>query len=144
MALLRMAARIPRFMRLLLVIACFSFFGAAIFIIGMIIHSLGSVSFGSWRVFRDVSAVFAIIGALYGSVIALDRSAEFPWPRGKVFRRVNAPFVRTGLCSILGAAAVAMVQSWHGASVMSWLFVGAGAGAVLGWFGWRWAKYVEF
>ena len=94
MALPRITARARRLMRLLVVIACFSFFGAAIFVIGMIIHPLGSVSFASWGMFRDISGFFAIIGALYGSIIALDRSADSPWPSGKFFRRVNAPFAR--------------------------------------------------
>ena len=144
MRLPRILARARRFIRLLILIACFSFFGAAIFIIGIIIHSLGSVSFGSWLVLRDIASFFAVIGAFYGSIIALDRSADFAWPKGKFFRRINAPYLRTGVCSLLGAGAVAIVQVWHGAIIFIWLFVGAAAGAILGWFGWRWAKYVDF
>jgi hypothetical protein len=130
---------------LIIVIGAFALFGAVAFVIGMIFHSLGTVSFGNWRALRDVSLLFALIGALYGAIIALDRSAEFPISRSKFFRRVNAPGLRTGICAVLGAASVALVQSWHNSSVfVSWLLVGAAVGAILGWFGWRWAKYVDF
>jgi F0F1-type ATP synthase assembly protein I len=38
-----------------------------------------------------------------------------------------------------------VVSSWQAeALALAWFIAGAVVGAVLGWVGWRWAKYVDF
>ena len=126
-------------------IGAFALGGALLFVIGMILHSLGSVSFENWTMFRDIAFAFALMGAMYGTIVALDSTSDFGRSHGSWLRRINAPLLRTILCGAIGAALVAFIQSWHSESLIwSWVLVGAVVGAVLGWLGWGWAKYVDF
>ena len=123
----------------------FAFGGGLLFVIGMLFHSLGAGSFESWAMFRDISFAFALMGAMYGTIVALDSSSDFGRSEGRWLKKLNAPLLRTVLCGALGAALVAFMQSWHSEElVLGWVLVGAVVGAVLGWLGWGWAKYVDF
>lgn len=145
MTLLRTEARIRRSFRILAAILIFALFGALAFVIGVFFHSLGTVSPTNWRALLQVSALFAVLGAIFGTILALDRSADAPAFLERVIRRIEAPALRTGICAVLGTAASLLVYSWHpNAFPAAWAIVGAIAGAVLGWCGWRWAKYVDF
>jgi hypothetical protein len=145
MKLPRTTAQIRRFLRALVTILCFALFGALAFIIGAFIHSLGSIAIGSLAAMFHVSIFFAILGAIFGTVLALDRSADVPPFLQRSLRRFEAPATRTVICAVLGGLATVVVRSWHpGIFPIAWLFVGTIAGAVLGWYGWRWAKYVDF
>lgn len=134
-----------RAVQIVITIGVFSLGGALLFIIGMLVHSLGTASFESWEIFRDLSIAFALLGAMYGTIVALDSTSDFAPSGGRWLRTSNALLLRTVLCSALGTALVAFMQSWHSESlIVSWVLVGAVVGAVLGWLGWRWAKYVDF
>jgi len=115
------------------VVALFS----ALFLFSAFVYSLGSWSFGQWKTVVHVGLLFLVLGALYGSVAALD--SRSPLSLG------NHEFVRSLLCALFGAAAVLVVWSWQPASFDKlWAFIGGAAGAVLGWLGWRWARHVDF
>lgn len=145
MALPRMAARARRSLRILFAIVCFALLGAVVFVVGVFISLLGSVPLGNWDALLHVSILFAILGALYGTIIALDRSADTAPISRRFVRTFDAPLLRIVVCATLSGAAVIFVRSWHPSSFpVSWALVGTVVGGVLGWFGWRWAKYVEF
>jgi hypothetical protein len=126
-------------------ILCFALLGALAFVIGVFVHSFGSIPVHNLGALVEVALLFAVLGAIFGTVLALDRSVDAPAFTGRFIRRFEAPVLRTFICAALGAAAVLLVRSWDGTSFpATWSIAGAVAGAVLGWYGWRWAKYVDF
>jgi uncharacterized BrkB/YihY/UPF0761 family membrane protein len=111
----------------------------------MFASALGTVPFRNWDALIHVATLFAIFGAMLGTIMALDRSAgRIRLPRWAVVP-FNAPIARTAICAALGAAAAWTVWTWHPRQFTpAWVAVGAVIGAVLGWWGWRWAKYIDF
>ena len=106
---------------------------------------LGTIESAYLLLFTKLAALFALFGALYGAIIALDPTAPrvlAPWTW---IQQVEARRVRTLVCGVLGTTAV-WVASTFGPSGFSqaWLLLGTIAGAILGWYGWRWARYVDF
>jgi len=127
------------------VVAVFALGGALAAVVAIYASALGSVPANRWNALAQVASLFAIFGAVLGTIMALDRTATpTPLPRWLSIP-FNAPVLRTVICSALGACAVAVVSSWQAeALALVWFITGAVAGAVLGWVGWRWAKYVDF
>jgi uncharacterized membrane protein YfcA len=81
--------------------------------------------------------VFGAFGAGYGIIVALDGESGMSYG--------DHPALRTFLCAIVGAGVVLLIASWHsGAVAPEWAVLGAGVGAVGGFFGWSWARYVDF
>jgi len=123
----------------LVVLALVVFFGMA-FVVAAILSSLGSAPGSAsvnWKAVGLLAAFFASLGALYGSVAALDSRSGMSVG--------NHPVWRMLLGAIFGAATVFIVWSWNPANFdNTWSLVGAAVGGVLGWFGWRWARYVDF
>ena len=118
------------------VLATASLFGVA-FVIAMLLNWIGSGPWSEWRALVHVGVLFAVLGTLYGVVAALD-------PTSGISTTNHRP-ARTLICAVLGAIAVFVVWSWHPTSFnKAWAILGAFVGAVLGWFGWRWAKHVDF
>lgn len=119
--------------------------GAVLFVVGMLLTSLGSVNHGRLDVWANVGLVFGLFGALYGTIVALDRSADpLPVPR-RWFRKIESPRLRVIICALLGASIVVVVWSWTSSPFpLPLVAVGTLAGAALGWYGWRWARYVDF
>lgn len=118
---------------------------AAITVVALLVSNLGSVPLGNWHSLAEVAALFGVLGAMLGTIMALDRSAErIPLPRWAT-AQLDAPVARALICAALSALAVAMVRSWQ-PSLFSpwWSAAGAGVGAALGWWGWRWARYIDF
>jgi len=116
------------------VVATVAFF-SLVFIGAMFLDSLES--WREWKGLLNVAPLFGVLGALYGVIFALDSASGSSYG--------NFPILRTLLCAALGAAAVLVVCSWRSESVgRGWTLAGVGVGAVLGWFGWRWARYVDF
>lgn len=114
-------------------VALFSFF----FVVSAFFYSLGSWSLGQWKAVVHVGLLFLVLGALYGSVAALD--SRSPVALG------NHDYIRMMLCALFGAAVVLVIWSWQPANFNKlWALLGAAIGATLGWIGWRWAKYVDF
>jgi len=125
-------AAAAKWFRVLTVIAL----SGVIFVVGVVLYSV-PINPGKWNALLRAVVLFAVLGALYGTIAALDSRSDFAG--------VDHPKTRTALCSLLGAAAVFVVWSWAPASFnVAWLLGGAIGGAILGWFGWRWAKYVDF
>ena len=119
-------------------------FGAAL-VVAMVVGALGTIESAYLLLFTKLAALFALFGALYGAIIALDPTAPrvlAPWTW---IQQVEARRVRTLVCGVLGTTAV-WVASTFGPSGFSqaWLLLGTIAGAILGWYGWRWARYVDF
>jgi hypothetical protein len=107
------------------------------FVAAAFFQAISSDSWGQWKALLNVAVLFAVLGALYGTIAALDSKSDFAG--------VNHPRIRTAFCAFFGAAAVFVVWSWFPANFSAaWLVAGAAVGAVLGWYGWRWAKYVDF
>lgn len=142
MAFPRTAARWRRAIRALATVLISAACGALAFILGVFIHSLGSVPITKAEALLHLSLLFAIFGALYGTILALDKSADSLFPS---LRRLHAPMARTFICSGLGLLMVVVVRSWSTHPFpAAWAVVGAIVGGILGWFGWRWARYVDF
>ena len=112
------------------------FFSLA-FVFVMSHHVLSSMHWGNWGAILNVALLFAVIGAFYGTVVILDGDSGMS--------QDDRPALRTFVCGALGATVVLLVQSWSPQALnMPWVGVGFVIGAVLGWFGWAWAKYIDF
>ena len=145
MSLPRAAAHTRRTLRAVVTAVLFAAAGALLFVAGAFIHSLGTIAISHWGAVAQVSALFAVFGAIFGTIMAFDRSADAPPLPWRFMRRFESPTLRTLLCAALGFVAVLVIQALVATPLPSaWLAIGAGCGAVLGWFGWRWARYVEF
>lgn len=132
----RNIARIRRWLRAALVVLVFALGGALVSVIAMYASAWGTVPASHWSVLAQVGALFAIFGAMLGTIMSLDRSATpTPLPRWLAVP-FNAPVLRTAICSALGLAAVLVVSSWHAVALSgAWLAAGAIAGAALAWLG---------
>ncbi|MGO9039884.1 MAG: hypothetical protein ACLQKH_18035 [Steroidobacteraceae bacterium] len=98
---------------------------------------LSLIGSGPWGSVVHLTALFAIAGAIYGTVIALDSRS------GQAVSNLSA--ARVALCATFGAAATYILWAWHPSSFSIWWSVaGAIAGAMIGWYGWRWAKHINF
>ena len=142
MALPRNAARWRRANRVFFTVLASAAIGALAFILGVYIHSLGTIPVSQWGVLLRVALLFSIFGALFGTILALDKSADplFSGPR-----RLDAPKTRVLICSGLGLLIVVVMRSWSSEPFpVAWVAVGAAVGGILGWFGWRWVQYVDF
>jgi TRAP-type C4-dicarboxylate transport system permease small subunit len=118
------------------VVATILFF-AFVFVFAMLMYGLTSLSWGNWRTVFDVGSVFAVLGAFYGVVVALDRESGMSY--------AHLPFLRAALCGLLASALVLVVQAWPPETFnLIGPITGFVIGAVLGWLGWKWAKYVDF
>ena len=91
----------------------------------------------AWAVSWRVLVLFALLGVFIGSITMLDERS--PDAIG------NYPIARALLCAVSLGAAVALVPMLSGAAYHpSWSVTAAVVGALLGWFGWRWARHVDF
>ncbi|XVJ70757.1 MAG: hypothetical protein HEQ39_14910 [Rhizobacter sp.] len=134
-----------RIVKATIFIAASALLMSAAVVAAMFISALGSVPLGNWNALLHVAALFAVFGALLGVIMALDRSAEPIFLPMWLSAPFDAPATRTTICAALGAAAVLVVWSWHPHRfALTWLVPGAAVGGALGWWGWRWAKYVDF
>jgi hypothetical protein len=119
-------------------------FGVA-FVVAMVASALGTVDSAYILVFTKLAVLFAVLGALYGAIIALDPSAPrvlAPW---SWIQQVEAPAVRTVLCASLGTFAAWLVWTFSPSSFgLGWLAFGTLLGSALGWYGWRLARYIDF
>ena len=141
----RTSARIRRLLFVSLTIACFALLGAVVFVLGVVAHSLGSVPHGRRDALLQVAGLFALLGALLGSIVALDRSTGLGPRPLRVLRTLDAPLLRTAFGAVIGGAIVLLVGSWRTTPFpAAWALIGALVGALLGWAGWRWARYVDF
>jgi hypothetical protein len=114
------------------------FVAMALFAMAFVLTELLSlIGSGPWGFVAHLAALIAIAGAIYGTVIALD---------GRSGSAVsNHSTARVALCAAFGTAATYVLWTWHPSSFsLWWIVAGAGAGAMLGWYGWRWAKHVNF
>ena len=89
-----------------------------------------------------VALLFSIFGALFGTILALDKSAVQLFSG---LRCLDAPKTRVLICSGLGLLIVVVMRSWSSELFpFAWVAMGALVGGILGWFGWRWAQYADF
>jgi O-antigen/teichoic acid export membrane protein len=107
---------------------------ATVFVVTELLSLIGP---GPWASVGHLTALIAIAGAIYGTVIALDSRS------GAAVSNHSA--VRVALCAIFGAVATYILLMWHPLSFsIWWSVIGAIVGASMGWYGWRWAKYINF
>jgi len=107
--------------------------GIALFVVVGVLYELGGPS-GHRLLFV---ALLASLGGLFGSSLALDSRSELAV--------ADAPILRVAASVVFGCCAALVVWRWLPETSMTlWLAVGAVAGGILGWFGWRWAKHVDF
>jgi hypothetical protein len=125
----------PRWLKALVLVAL----GAFAFVLGAAIHGWGSVfpaAITSGALLK-LMVPLASLGALFGVVLALDaRSgvsvADMRW-------------LRVVLCAVAGGFIVFAAAFASSAHIdFPWYALGSGFGAVLGWFGWQWARFVDF
>ena len=130
------AHSLPIRTRVIRAVILIAFFGVA-FVAAAFLQLITMDSWGHWKSFAHIAVLFAVLGALYGTVATLDEASEFSVS--------NLPRVRTAICAVLGASAVFVVWSWYPENFsLAWALGGATGGAVLGWYGWKWAKHVDF
>lgn len=112
-------------------------FFAIVFVLALVLNGGPSLPWGNWHAILDIGLLFAVLGAFYGTIVALDRESGAA--------QADRPILRTLLCGALGAAAVLLVQVWapHTFNFLGPV-TGFLVGCMAGWFGWSWAKYVDF
>ena len=107
--------------------------GIALFVVMGILYELGGPP-GHRLLFV---ALLISCGGLFGSAIALDRRSSLAI--------ADAPLLRVALSLVFGSCAGLVASQWlPGTSLLLWLAAGATVGCILGWFGWGWAKHVDF
>ena len=107
--------------------------GIALFVVMGVLYELGGPS-GHRLLFV---ALLASLGGLFGSSLALDGRSDLAV--------ADAPILRVAASAIFGCCATLVAWRWlPGTSMTLWLAGGAVAGCILGWFGWEWAKHVDF
>ena len=112
-------------------------FFAFAFVLAMAIYGLNSLPWSNFHAIFNLGLLFAVLGAFYGTIVALDRESGMS--------HADRPLLRTVLCCALGSAAVLLVQAWPPQTFNSLgPITGALIGGMLGWIGWTWAKYVDF
>lgn len=94
-------------------------------------------TWGNWHAVFNIALLFLVLGAYYGTVLGLDSRAGVS--------KLEHPVLRAALCGVLASTAVLLVQSWpphtfNIAGPVTGFFIGA----VLGWLGWSWAKFIDF
>jgi hypothetical protein len=125
----------PRWLKaLVLIVLC-----ASGFVLAAALHGAGSVSASSLTsaAWLKLGAIFASLGALFGVVLALDARSGVSI--------ADARWLRVALCAVAGGSVVFAFSFALSAHVgFSWYATGAACGAALGWFGWQWARFVDF
>lgn len=113
------------------VAAAVLFFAAA-----FVISGLGHILPADWRVALDGAVYFALLGALFGVIISLDRKSGMAVG--------HHTYWRSFLGGVIGTAAVLHWQ-WHAAAFSGEaLAAGFVVGALLGGLGWTWAWILEY
>lgn len=142
----RIIAVVRRAFRIGVSIAVFSIAFAAVFIIGMVVHaSIFSAPDHPWSAWLYSGTLFGILGAIFGTIVVLDKTADPMFRTRKFLRTFDRPFLRAGLCGAWGALAVIeALRPFTVVPPIGPVLVGSSVGATLGWFGWRWAKFVDF
>jgi uncharacterized membrane protein YozB (DUF420 family) len=141
----RSAARTRAALRLLASIAAFAIVFAVIFFIGMLLSTLTDIIDKPLSAILSAGALFSVFGALYGTIAVLDESSAFRGRFGSIVRTYHFPKVRAALGALWGIFAVLLATHLVDKSAsMAALAIAASIGALLGWYGWRWAKYVDF
>lgn len=112
-------------------------FFALVFVFAMVMYGLTYIPWDNWQAVLNLGLLFTILGAFYGTIVALDRESGMA--------KEDRPLLRSVLCGALGATAVLLVQVWPPQSFNSpGPATGFLIGALLGFLGWSWAKYVDF
>ena len=107
--------------------------GIALFVVVGVLYELGGPS-GHRLLFV---ALLASLGGLFGSSLALDGRSDLAV--------VDAPMLRVMASAVFGCFAALVAWRWlPGSSLLLWLSAGVTVGCILGWFGWGWAKHVNF
>lgn len=111
---------------------------ALVFVAGLFLHGLLDLPWTNWRALLALALLFAVAGAYYGTIVALDRRSDGPPAQDR-------PLLRTLLCGLLGTVFVLLIQWWSPAPFdLPWMAAGFVIGGALGWLGWSWAKHVDF
>lgn len=143
----RKAARIRALLRIVVSIAVFAGAFAVLFFVGALLSVVADPNLINRPISTIITAgmLFSVIGALFGTIIVLDSSAGFPVRIGSVVRTFNLRGLRTAMGAVWGAFAVYLANYLTGGTLSALaLVIGSLVGAVLGWLGWRWARYIDF
>jgi hypothetical protein len=117
-----------------LAISVILFFGGIGFALGLVVAC--AASWGNWKVAMNLTLLFASCGAYYGAIMGLDGSSEMTG--------VDSPVARTVLCGTLAGLIVFLLLSWIPQSNnIAWVGGAVAIGAILGWIGWSWARYIN-
>jgi len=91
----------------------------------------------AWSFVWRMLVLFALLGIVLGAVVMLDARSSHAVG--------DYPIIRVVLCAFAAGAMVA-VMPFLGADSYDprWGLLAVPAGAILGWYAWRWAQYVDF
>ena len=108
---------------------------AAAFVAGMWWAAPEEASWRTWGAIADVCVLAAVLGSLNLTIAVFDRRSAMA--------EADRPGQRVALCGAFGALAVLLVQLCPDQVFDApWVFAGAAVGAVLGWSGWFWLRYM--
>ena len=111
-------------------------FFAVAFTIAMFLHWPIFDAAGVWVIFMKFGAVSGLLGSIYGAIYAFDVRFN---PAN-----VDRPVLRTVVCAGLGGLLIFSLEIPSPTRSFEPVALGAGIAGFLGWFGWRWARHVEF
>lgn len=126
------------------IVSCSALFGG-VFVTIALLNLLPDVFHLSLARLGEIALLFLLLGAAYGTVIALDRSAPKVFATRSWLKPLHSPRWRALICSLLGTAAAGLIA--HMALPVfdwPWVLLGTVSGLMFGWFGWRWARHIDF
>lgn len=120
-----------------MVVAGTILFFALVFVVGLLLNGLPYLPWTDWRAVAGIGLFVSVLGAFFGTIVALDRKSGMT--------EEDRPLLRTVLCGALAATVVLLVQAWppHTFDPLGPV-IGFLIGAFLGWLGWSWAKFIDF
>ena len=123
----------------------FSALFGCVFLVAAFLNLLPDAFHASLAKIGETALLVWLLGAAYGTVIALDRSAPEFIAVQSWLKPFHSPRWRAVICSLLGTAVAGLIA--HMVSPVfdwPWMLLGTVIGFMFGWFGWRWARHIDF
>lgn len=113
-------------------------FFALMFVLAMLLHGFDYLPWHQAQQLLTLGLLFALLGAYYGNICAFDASAGFV----KTDRPVTRCLVGGGLAGLM--AALIANSGMSSALDLQTYLLAISIGALFGWWGWGWARFIDF